>query len=116
VRAWELGAQARESGLSQGLSQGPCQGVQEQIQDQRGQVVGKAWGEVILVDSTFREEHKSYTGDRLLCEGVLDPPPPNNTPTQRKAARSLAGPSATQRPSRCLSGDTIPIDSLPEPL
>lgn len=36
--------------------------------------MGQAWGEGILVDSTFREEHQSYTGVRLLCEGVMTPP------------------------------------------
>lgn len=79
LRAQAGASQARESGLSQG----PCQGVQKEIQDQRGEVVGKAWGEVILADSTFREEHKS-----CLVRASLIPPPTTPLPKEKLLSSS----------------------------
>lgn len=105
---WSTGwaVQAQESGQS--LSQGPP-GVQEEegrAWDQRA--AGRAVPEA-GTPSRHHREHKSHMGHFLRASQSCYP-----VPAQSRHACPLAGPGAAQRPSRCLSGDTFPLEASPE--
>lgn len=88
MRGWELGAQpgasqARESGQS--LSQGPAKGFRKRPKTREGRWwagLGRGYPH-----STSREEHRSHTGHRLFCEGILDSP---QSPDPKKTLMPLS--------------------------